>query len=177
MATGSGRSFGAALRRLINDFAGGPRKKTYRAKGWAAQLRQLGRTVAGRALIADLGVTPRTLKAWSSGRRTPTPANRARIAAAYAAAAGVWPDDIEETRQEITGEVRIGDDIRFRGQGGNAPLAIGENFPGDWSRIREGWEQLHDDDDLEEYYVADVVDIDTSGPIEFPGTSYLIETY
>jgi hypothetical protein len=177
VATGSGGSFGEALRNLINDFGGGGRKKTYRAKGWAAQLRKLNATKAGRALIADLGVTDRTLKAWFGGRRPPSAGNRARIGEAYRKAAGEFPWDIADTKQEITGEVRIGDDLRFRGRGKHSPLRIGENLPGDWRRIADSWEQLGPAEDLEAFYVADVVDIDTSGPIEFPGTSYSIETY
>lgn len=58
---------------------------SYRAKSPTAQARGLMRTARGRAAAerAGLSVSPRTLKAWLSGQRQPSKANREKIANAY----------------------------------------------------------------------------------------------
>lgn len=63
------------------------RARSYRAQSPAAQIRHLSRTRAGRAALADLPVSDRTRKAWTSGDRQPSAANRAAIEAAYEAVA------------------------------------------------------------------------------------------
>lgn len=58
--------------------------RSYRAKGWQAQLRQLSRTKKGRAAAAAAGLspTPRTLGGWLTGK-SPNRSNIARIHEAY----------------------------------------------------------------------------------------------
>jgi hypothetical protein len=66
------------------------RLSSYQAKGWAAQLAQLTKLGAAGSAAADaagLNPTVRTLKAWVSGERAPSAANRARISEAYGRAA------------------------------------------------------------------------------------------
>lgn len=58
---------------------------SYRAKGWQAQLRQLGRVKRGQAAAQRAGLAPsqRTMREWLTGRRQPNKENRDRIARAY----------------------------------------------------------------------------------------------
>lgn len=60
-------------------------KKSYRAKGWKAQLRQLFKTSKGREVLKDSGlsVTKRTQDRWLKGAQSPNRANREAIARAY----------------------------------------------------------------------------------------------
>ncbi|MFJ3638001.1 hypothetical protein [Streptomyces sp. NPDC090112] len=51
-------------------------------RGLAARLRYLD-SPAGRAALAEQGVTPRSLRAWTRGKATPSVASRERIDAAY----------------------------------------------------------------------------------------------
>lgn len=60
--------------------------KSYRARTVGVQARQLSGTRAGRAALLAMA-TPRTVAAWTSGARSPSKANQARIQQAYAEAA------------------------------------------------------------------------------------------
>ncbi|MGW7460005.1 hypothetical protein [Streptomyces sp. NPDC054797] len=51
-------------------------------RGLAARLRYLD-SPAGRQALAEQGVTPRTLRSWTRGKATPSPANRERVDRAY----------------------------------------------------------------------------------------------
>lgn len=58
---------------------------SYRAKGWQAQLRQLNRVQRGAIAAERAGLSPsqRTMREWTTGRRTPNKQNRELIAKAY----------------------------------------------------------------------------------------------
>jgi hypothetical protein len=58
------------------------RSSSYRAKSAPAQLRQLGRTRAGREALSNLGVSDRTFRRWQAGG-TPGKANAGKLADAY----------------------------------------------------------------------------------------------
>ena len=59
--------------------------KSYRAKGWQAQLRALNRVRRGPAAMAAAAFRPsrETLRRWSKGEQKPSKANRERIQQAY----------------------------------------------------------------------------------------------
>jgi hypothetical protein len=176
----SGDTFGAAFRALALEQSAGPRRKSYRAKGWRAQLRQLQRTKAGRAAVSTLNVTPRTLTAWAGGKRAPTKANQGRIGKLYAFLAGGFPPQLKPARFEITGEVTIGADVRQRGSKGTAPLRLeGDGHPRQWTGIEQAWDAGEPDDVLEEAFIQGVVhaDLDLSDFVRFSGTGYNVVTY
>lgn len=62
--------------------------RSYQAKSWQAQLRQLTGSPAGYGALAGQGVnvTKKTLMGWLAEDHPPSAANRARISAAYAEA-------------------------------------------------------------------------------------------
>lgn len=183
MPTGEGGSLGEALCDLFAKYtrAGGPRS-SYRAHGWHAQLRELTGTRAGRRALddSDLFVTRRTLTAWLAEQQTPTPANRARIARAYAAMAGGFDPRLRYATYRITGEVEIGDEVRYRGRYGSGPLLIEGSLNFGWAPIAEVWDSSrHPDPDLiEDLFIELVVlaNIETSEHITFPGSDYRVET-
>lgn len=181
MATGSGNSLGAALLDLAAELGGAPRKSTYTAKGWHAQISRLTATQAGykAADRVGLNVTERTLRDWLAERREPSAANQALINKAYTlAGAGRWPDWESKTFR-IYGLVSQGDDERERGTGDIAPLLIdGTNaYSTTWSAFRDEWESGGgmSEDDVEEHFSNVIVD-DIGGSIawEFNGTSYTV---
>jgi hypothetical protein len=114
---------------------------------------------------------------WLAERREPSKANQEKIAKAYGFMAGRWPAEIERRKVEITGEVRIGRDVRTRGQRGHAPLIV-DGSQGDWSRMQEAWEDGEpDEDDFEEWFIEDVLEADlgeSSEPWEFTGADYTV---
>lgn len=181
MATGSGNSLGDALLDLAAELGGGPRKSTYTAKGWHAQISRLTATQAGykAADRAGLNVTERTLKDWLAERREPSAANKALIDRAYTiAGAGNWPD-WENKTFKIYGLVAQGDDVRERGANGIAPLIIdGTNaYPATWAAFRYEWESGGgmSEDQVEDYFAMVIMDdLGGSVPWEFPGTSYTV---
>jgi hypothetical protein len=181
VATGSGNSLGDALLDLAAELGGAPRKSTYTAKGWHAQISRLTATQAGYKAADRVGldVTERTLKDWLAERREPNAANKALIAKAYTlAGAGNWPD-WENKTFKIYGLVAQGDDERERGSDGIAPLIIdGTNaYASTWAAFRTEWESGGGmtDDDVEEYFSAVIVDdIGGSVPWTFPGTAYTV---
>jgi hypothetical protein len=63
---------------------GGP-LKSYKAKGWQAQLRQLNAVKRGTAAKQAAGLSPsrETLRRWERGEQRPSKANRERIQEAY----------------------------------------------------------------------------------------------
>lgn len=71
--------------------------RSYRAKGWHAQLSELTRNPRGHSATdrADLTVTVETLRKWLSGGGDPNPANQGKISAAY-----------REMRDQVVGEAR-----------------------------------------------------------------------
>lgn len=180
MATGSGNSLGAALLDLAAEMGGAPRKSTYTAKGWHAQISRLTATQAGYKAADRVGldVTERTLRDWLAERREPSAANRALINRAYTlAGAGNWPDWESKTFR-IYGLVNQGDDERDRGVD-SSPLRIEgtEAYASTWATFRDEWESGGGmtEDDVEEHFSNVIVD-DIGGSVawEFHGTSYTV---
>lgn len=174
----------SALGRALLEFWGdNPRKRSYTATGWHAQVKKL--TEHGRgswaADQASLDVKHRTLVDWLAERREPSPANQAKIRAAYnLLAGGKWDPSIEGREHAIKGVVKAGDDERDRGTG-MAPLRV-DGSQGKWHRIREGYESGEiDEDKAEEWFVRDIIEEDdalndtsAASKWEFPGTSYSV---
>lgn len=181
MATGSGNSLGAALLDLAAELGGAPRKSSYTAKGWHAQISRLTATQAGYKAADRVGltVTERTLKDWLAERREPSAVNQSLIARAYVlAGGGRWPDWEHKTFR-IHGLVKQGDDERERGTVDVAPLIIDgtEADTATWAAFRDEWESGGGmtEDDAEEYFSNVIVD-DIGGSVawEFPGSSYTV---
>jgi hypothetical protein len=101
--------------------AAGP-LKSYRAKGWHAQLRQLMGTKRGRAEAERAGLAPsrETARRWAKGEQAPGRANREKITAAYEAARAPHATRAKQLRAEavdkLTGAMRdtYGVNVRFR---------------------------------------------------------------
>jgi hypothetical protein len=183
VATGSGNSIGAALLALAAELGGAPRKSTYTAKGWHAQISRLTATKAGyeAADAVGLDVTPRTLRDWLAERVEPSPKNRALIDRAYRRAAGLWPG-WERMTFKIWGDTGQGGDRRTRGSDGNAPLRVEGADAGTrvWVEFQEDWESGNgmSEDDVEEHFASIVQDaIGGSEPWEFPGSSYTVTAH
>lgn len=184
MATGSGSSFGEALIHAIAAAAGGTIgvRRSYTAVGWHAQISKLTSSPRGyeAAEKAGLSVNHRTLVDWLAERREPSKENQSKISAAYRLMAGHWPSEIEGRKFRISGEVSIGDDTRNRGDGTHAPLEIdgSQAGPWGWGRIRRAWEAGEvDEDDMEEWFVEDILEADLgefSTAPEFPGSAYTV---
>lgn len=181
MATGSGNSLGAALLDLAAELGGAPRKSSYSAKGWHAQISRLTATKAGykAADRVGLNVTERTLKDWLAERVEPNKANQELIYRAYVlAGGGKWPD-WERKEFRIYGVVAQGGDSRDRGTLDIAPLLIDgtEASASTWAEFREAWESGDGmtEDDIEDHF-SDVIvdDIGGSEPWDFPGTAYTV---
>lgn len=99
---------------------------SYRAKGWQAQLRQLNRVQRGAIAAQRAGLSPsqRTIREWTTGRRTPNKQNRELIAKAYdelrnwrvnttRAAATAANKDVADRLTDVLRE-RYGAEIRLR---------------------------------------------------------------
>lgn len=179
MATGSGNSLGAALVALAADMGGAPRKASYTAKGWHAQISRLTSTKAGyeAADAVGLDVTERTLKGWLSEAVEPNARNRALISRAYERVAGQWPG-WERSTFRVYGDVAQGSDRRTRGDENHSPLLIdGTQATGrTWAEFQEEWESGGmTEDDIADHF-ADVVQDDIGGSEgwSFPGSSYTV---
>lgn len=84
------------------------RLSSYQAKGWEAQLAQLTKLGAAGSAAADaagLNPTARTLKAWLSGDREPSAANRAKISEAYERSATRYRDAASAASQAADARV------------------------------------------------------------------------
>lgn len=78
----------AEVRRLADEArraASQPELRSYRARGWRAQLRELSAVQRGGQARERAGLAPSrtTARRWERGTQTPSRANRERIAAAY----------------------------------------------------------------------------------------------
>ncbi|MDN5915115.1 MAG: hypothetical protein L0I76_08425 [Pseudonocardia sp.] len=100
--------------------------RSYRAKGWQAQLRELTKSARGSTLADNAGLAPlqRTLLSWLSGDRPPSKANQAKIGQAYQGLS-TWRVDnaqqgVREANHRLTEELteqtrdRFGSTVRFR---------------------------------------------------------------
>lgn len=180
-SSGHGSSMGRALINAIAAAAGGTVgvRRSYTAQGWHAQISKLTSSPRGylAAESAGLSVNHRTLVDWLAERREPSPANQSRIARAYQIMAGRWPDEVEHAYVQISGIVKIGNDVRDRGNGVHAPLLINGSV-GDWGQMRRAWDSGEiDEEEFEEWFIADVLEADlgdSSEPWEFPGPSYTV---
>lgn len=180
MASGSGSSLGAALLALAADMGGAPRKSSYQAKGWHAQISRLTSTEAGyrAAEYAGLSVTKETLIEWLAEKREPNKENKAKIAAAYdKVGGGQWPG-WENSDFHITGKVKTGNDERDRGKDGTNPFLVEgrEASASVWAEFQRDWEAGGmTQDEVEDAFIEVVEDaIPPSDAWEFPGSSYTI---
>ncbi|MGW0761980.1 transcriptional regulator [Streptomyces sp. NPDC002814] len=81
----SGERGSTSAARVLDSLAQGIASPVTSRRGLSARLRYLTRSTAGHDAIRDAGitVTPRTLKAWLTGKQRPNKANLAKIDAAY----------------------------------------------------------------------------------------------
>ncbi len=162
---------------LARQLGGGPRKASYRAKGWHAQISQLTATQVGinAAAAAGITVSRRTLLDWLSEKTEPSPANRRKIAEAYEIAGGRWPD-WEGATFYIYGEVQTGNDRRNRGADRTSGFMVesDEAHSSLWREFQDEWEAGGmDAEEVQDAFEA-IIDsaIPTSDGWEFPGTLY-----
>jgi hypothetical protein len=112
-----------AAARLENAKQAGPEGgyRTYRAKGWRAQLRQALATKRGREAAAAAGLHPDTIRRWQNRTQAPSKASREKIARMYG---GLRDPRAEAVRQAshgmseaLTGALRerFGVNVRLRG--------------------------------------------------------------
>jgi hypothetical protein len=110
-----------AARAAERRAASGP-LKSYRAKSWHAQLRQLMNTKRGREAARDAGLIPsrETQRRWTRGDQAPSKGNRAKIAQAYDAARNPHGTKAKQLRAEAAGKLTgalndtYGVNVRFR---------------------------------------------------------------
>lgn len=185
MATGRGRSLGAALIDLYEQLSGQRRRTSYTASGWHAQLRALTSTRAGRAAADQVGLSPtgRTLLAWLAEQQTPNTANRAKIADAYRLLQGGFNRAAVQKEIQIKGQVTFVSangrrDSRNRGANGTNPLRV-DGAGGDWDEIEREWNAgNHGAGQHEDLFVNNVVEPDIGEVSEgswgsaFDGTWY-----
>ncbi|MDB1090469.1 transcriptional regulator, partial [Streptomyces sp. ACA25] len=69
------RALGAGIERMVTGIASPPDTR----RGWTARLNYLTKSPAGRAALADAGISRRALAAWTAGKRSPSPKNRAKL--------------------------------------------------------------------------------------------------
>ncbi|NJP65522.1 transcriptional regulator [Streptomyces spiramenti] len=72
-------AIGAGIERMVTGIASSPDSR----RGVNARLNYLTKSAAGRQAIMDAGISRRALAAWTAGKRSPSPKNRARLDAAY----------------------------------------------------------------------------------------------
>jgi hypothetical protein len=177
MASGSGRTLGAAL---VDLFAGGRAagvRTTYDRVGWRAQFAQLSKTKAGYAAMeaAGLEATIRTQRGWLAGDTVPTAANQAKIREAYRSMAGGFGRQWSTAQYAIKGRLTQGRDSRVRGERGTSPLRLDGRL-GRWDRIEDAWTDGEPDPgEIERLFIQDVVVPNLgegSYPWEFDGDWY-----
>lgn len=173
MATGSGRTLGAALAAALK--AGGWHGARV-AKGWRAQLSALTRTAKGQAALVDAGVSPgrraENWRAWLSEQRDAQPKTRQTIQDVYLKY--ILPDSATGSEGKISGPIST-EQGRTRNRGvTEAPLRV-DHRGADWSRIKHLWLQGADEADIEDAYIQDVIfeDMDFSY-FDLPGSNYTV---
>lgn len=171
-------------RALMQAWGDDPRKRSYTATGWHAQISKLTQHSRGSwaADQAGLDVSHTTVVRWLSyggpEDQAPTAENQAKINRAYQLlAGGIWDPSNETREYRIKGTVKTGSDIRDRGSDGQAALLI-DGSSGSWDRIREAYESGEiTDKDAGEWFISDVIVEDIgegSDGWEFPGSSYSV---
>lgn len=96
--------------------------RSYRAKGWQAQLHALGRVKRGPAAMAVAGLSPsrQTMRRWEAGTQAPSKANREKIARAYDELRNPSRQPITQARHEVAEaftaalRARYGVNVRLR---------------------------------------------------------------
>jgi hypothetical protein len=96
--------------------------RSYKAKGWEAQLAALSRVRRGPAAMAAAGLNParQTMRRWAAGTQKPSKANRERIARAYDELRNPARGSVREARHEVTEKLtaamraRYGVNVRLR---------------------------------------------------------------
>lgn len=73
------QALAARIEQMVTGIASGPHTR----RGWTARLRYLAASKAGREAMAEAGISKRALAAWTAGKRSPSPRNRARLDQAY----------------------------------------------------------------------------------------------
>ena len=180
MATGSGNTLGEALLAAALQLGGRPRRKSYTAKGWHAQITKIVSSPVGYAAANAVGLsaTKRTVLSWLSESATPSKANQQKIQEAYNVMAGRFPSEMPYAEYRITGQVTLGDDSRYRGGLDSSPLLI-DGPAGDWGPIRSAWNSGHmTPEDFERLFIEYVIVEDLgegSEPWMFDGSGYDVE--
>jgi len=94
------------------------RYKSYQAKSWPAQLRQLQHTRRGRDLIRETGLSPRTIRRWQAGQQAPSRASREKLARAYEARSNPRPEAVRRAThglaEAFTGAVKARYNVTVR---------------------------------------------------------------
>lgn len=170
-------------RALMAAWGDNPRKKTFTAKGWLAQVKVLTHHGRGSWAADRVGLDPsrETVLRWLSyggpEDQAPSAANQDKIHRAYQLLAGGQWDPAAESRQyPIRGVVKTGTDVRDRGTPPHGVFLVDGN-EGRWGRIRQGYESGEiDEDKAEEWFTEDVIVEDigdgSGGGWQFPGASY-----
>ena len=184
MPSASGPDFGSALRRALNGAARQGVRKSYQARGWRAQLRQIDRLpVRGTAALEAAGLSPsrETRRRWANGSQRPSAANRAKIQEAYDILAGreeakpygELPPELEHGVFAITGTIDSGDRVEDR----TLVVGLSHGFDHDhWETLVDAW-MNGDDDDLWDAFgdlVADDLGVGYWGAGTFSGGSYTV---
>ncbi len=106
----------------LEGLAGRGPLRSYKARGWHAQLRQLGSTKRGQEALKAAGWNPsrETLRRYAKDAQAPSKANRAKIADAYDSARNPgrgWAEARREAVDKLTEVMRQlpgGSTVRFR---------------------------------------------------------------
>jgi hypothetical protein len=87
----------------LEALAGRGPLRTYKAKGWQAQLKQLQGTKRGQEALRAAGWNPsrETLRRYGKGTQAPSKANRARIAEAYDSARNPGKGWVEARKEAV----------------------------------------------------------------------------
>lgn len=73
------QALGVRIERMVTGIASPPDTR----RGCTARLNYLTKSPAGRAALADAGISKRALAAWTAGKRSPSARNRAALDRAY----------------------------------------------------------------------------------------------
>jgi hypothetical protein len=95
--------------------------KSYRAKGWKAQLRQMLSTKRGQQAAREAGLNRDTIRRWQSGRQAPGAASQTKIASTYSLLGDPKTAALKDAQhgvaEALTGTLKetYGVNIRLRG--------------------------------------------------------------
>lgn len=177
--SGTGRNAGEAFRDFIsNAFAGEPRRATSALKLRYLTSKRFG--IGDRNEIAEaIGVSRGTLVRWIGGKQKPSPANRARIEAAYWRR---WEENHRKvTRANLVIKGRPAGSIKVGGKPRDH-LTIGDSFQRDWEAALDAGTDDEAESVLGDFIEADSglnlgSEDDSNGIIFEPGGTYTIEVF